>query len=244
MAEQTRLGGLFESVTGAPLGIELARPLQIIVVDDHAVVREGLKRLLEAASTNWSVIDTASGFDALDLLRTRSFDIAIFDLSMPGIAGLDLLTRVHNLYPKMPVVILTMRSEEHYARRAFEAGARAYITKDAAAQELVAAVQKVAAGGVYVSSHLADQMVLKLNAGGTPPTLDKLSDRELDVLRRLVDGQSPTDIANELHLSIKTISSHKSRIHAKLQLPTLAALVRFALEHGLGEDDTVPIESP
>lgn len=222
------------------MATDLARPLHILVADDHAIVREGLKRLLEAASDDWSVTEAVSGFDALDHLRRGSFDIAIFDLSMPGLGGLELVARVRTLHPRMPVLILTMRAEEHYARRAFEAGARAYITKDTAAQELVSAVRKVAAGGVYVSASLADRMVLQLTAGGAAASLDKLSDRELDVLRRLVVGQTPTEIAHALHLSIKTVSSHKSRIHSKLELPTLAALVRFGLEHGLGEDDGRP----
>ena len=219
------------------MGIERAQYLQILVVDDHAVVREGLKRLLESASASWVVTEAASGFEALDLLRRQPFDIAVFDLSMPGMSGLDLLARARAQYPALLVLILTMRAEETYARRAFEAGASGYITKDTAAQELVHAVRKVAAGGVYVSVSLADRMVLQLHAGRGPEPLGSLSDRELDVLRRLVAGQRPTEIAHALSLSIKTISSHKSRIQDKLQLPTLAALVRFGLEQGLGEDD-------
>ncbi|WP_425261988.1 response regulator transcription factor [Rubrivivax sp. RP6-9] len=221
---------------------ERAQYLQILVADDHAVVREGLKRLLESAAGSWVVTEAGSGFEALDLLRRHRFDIAVFDLSMPGMSGLDLLARVRVQYPALPVLILTMRAEETYARRAFEAGARGYITKDTAAQELVGAVRKVAAGGVYVSVSLADRMVLQLQAGHRLDSLDKLSDRELDVLRRLVAGQRPTEIAQALSLSIKTVSSHKSRIQDKLQLPTLAALVRFGLEQGLGEDDAQPLD--
>lgn len=222
---------------GNKLVTDRTHSLKILIADDHVIVREGLKRLLESAAGSWSVGEAGSGFDALELLRRGRFDIAIFDLSMPGMGGLDLLARVHKLHPAMPVLILTMRAEETYARRAFEAGARGYVTKDAAAQELVAAVRKVVAGGVYVSESLSDRMVLQLIAGGKPQELDKLSDRELDVLRRLVVGQRPTEIAQALNLSIKTVSSHKSRIQEKLQLPNLAALVRFGLEQGLAEDD-------
>lgn len=215
--------------------------LQILVADDHAVVREGLKRLLESAGKGWTVSEAGSGFEALEQLRRRRFDIAIFDLSMPGMSGLDLLARVRALYPPLPVLILTMRAEETYARRAFEAGARGYLTKDTAAQELLNAVRKVAAGGVYVSASLADRLVMQLGAGaaGGQP-LDRLSDRELEVLRRLVGGQRPTEIAQAMNLSIKTVSSHKSRIQDKLQLPNLAALVRFGLEQGLDADDARP----
>lgn len=219
--------------------------LHILVADDHAVVREGLKRLLESGPDAWAVIEAGSGFDALEHLRRRRFDVAVFDLSMPGMTGLDLLVRVRALYPALPVLILTMRAEETYARRAFEAGARGYLTKDTAAQELVSAVRKVAAGGVYVSASLADRLVMQLGAGATAAQpLDRLSDRELDVLRRLVDGQRPTEIAQQMSLSIKTVSSHKSRIQEKLQLPNLAALVRFGLEQGLDADDARPAGSP
>lgn len=223
---------------------ELSHRMQILVVDDHAVVREGLKRLLESAAEAWVVSEAGSGFEALELLRRRPFDIAIFDLSMPGMSGLDLLVRVRALYPAMPVLILTMRAEDTYARRAFEAGARGYLTKDTAAQELVNAVRKVAAGGVYVSAAVADRLVLQLSAGAAARPLDRLSDRELEVLRRLVGGQRPTEIAQSLNLSIKTVSSHKGRILEKLQLPNLAALVRFGLEHGLTEDDAQPTGGP
>ncbi len=219
--------------------------LQILVADDHAVVREGLKRLLESAADGWVVSEAGGGFETLEHLRRRRFDVAIFDLSMPGMSGLDLLARVRALYPAMPVLILTMRAEETYARRAFEAGARGYLTKDTAAQELVNAVRKVAAGGVYVSASLADRLVMQLGAGpGGSQPLDRLSDRELEVLRRLVGGQRPTEIAQAMSLSIKTVSSHKSRIQEKLQLPNLAALVRFGLEQGLDADDARPAVAP
>ncbi len=219
--------------------------LHILVADDHAVVREGLKRLLESSPDAWAVTDAGSGFEALEQLRRRPFDVAVFDLSMPGMTGLDLLVRVRALYPAMPVLILTMRAEETYARRAFEAGARGYLTKDTAAQELVSAVRKVAAGGVYVSASLADRLVMQLGArGAAGQPLDRLSDRELDVLRRLIVGQRPTEIAQAMCLSIKTVSSHKSRIQEKLQLPNLAALVRFGLEQGLGADDARPAGGP
>ena len=214
--------------------------LHILVVDDHAIVREGLKRLLDSAGEDWAVSEASSGFEALEVLRRSRFDIAIFDLSMPGMSGLDLLVRVRAQYPAMPVLFLTMRAEEIYARRAFEGGARGYITKDGAAQELVTAVRKVAAGGVYVSASLADRLVLQLGGNGASRPLDRLSDRELEVLRRLVAGERPTEIAQAMSLSIKTVSSHKSRIQDKLQLPNLAALVRFGIENGLDEDDVRP----
>lgn len=223
----------------APLAPE--RALRILIADDHGVVREGLKRLLESTSPLWTVSEAGGGFQALELLRREPYDLAIFDLSMPGMSGLDLLRRVRADQPRLPVLMLSMHAEDQYALRAYKAGANAYVTKDAATTELIDAVRKVAAGGIYVSRSLAERMVLQLNqAGGEPPALQQLSDRELDVLRRLVAGQRPSEIAQALHLSVKTVSSHKSRIQDKLGLPSTAALVRYGLEHGLAPEVVAP----
>lgn len=223
----------------APLASE--RALRILIADDHGVVREGLKRLLESTSPSWKVSEAGSGFQALELLRREPFDLAIFDLSMPGMSGLDLLRRVRADQPRLPVLMLSMHAEDQYALRAYKAGANAYVTKDAATSELIDAVRKVAAGGIYVSRSLGERMVLQLNhVDAERPALQQLSDRELDVLRRLVAGQRPTEIAQALHLSIKTVSSHKSRIQDKLGLPSTAALVRYGLEQGLAPEVAAP----
>lgn len=215
---------------------KLARALRILIVDDHAIVREGLKRVLEGSSERWSVVEAGSGYQALEQLRQQPFDLAIFDLSMPGMSGLELLRRVRGEHRSLPVLMLSMHAEEQYATRAFKAGANGYVTKDSAAHELADAVRKVAAGGAYVSSALAEHIVLHMNGALAAPRHMQLSDRELEVLRRLVAGQRPTDIAASLHLSVKTISTHKSRIQEKLQLPSLAALVRYGIEQGLAPD--------
>jgi DNA-binding NarL/FixJ family response regulator len=208
--------------------------LRILIVDDHAIVREGFKRILEHQSSAWAVSEATTGFEALDRLRQQAFDVVVVDLSMPGMSGLELIKRVHQEWPAMRLLVLSMHAEEQYALRAFKAGAHGYITKDSAAQDLIAAVQKVAAGGAYVTSSLAERLVLQLNGAPTGARHAELSDREMEVLRRLVAGQRPTDIAQALHLSVKTVSTHKSRILDRLQLPNLAALVRYGLEHGLG----------
>jgi DNA-binding NarL/FixJ family response regulator len=213
-----------------------ARPLRIMITDDHAIVREGLKRVLEGASPHWTVVETASGFQALECLRQTRFDLGIFDLSMPGMSGLDLLRRVRAEHPRLAVLMLSMHAEEQYALRAFKAGANGYVTKDSAASELADAVRKVASGGAHVTRVLAERMVQHLSGALAPPRHAQLSDRELEVLRRLVDGQRPSQIAEALHLSIKTISSHKSRIQEKLHLPSTAALIRFGMQNGLGRD--------
>ncbi len=211
-------------------------PLHILIVDDHAIVREGLKHLLERPDTAWTVAEAENGLRALELLRAEHFDLAVVDLSMPGMSGLELLRRVRQEFVRLRVLILSTHSEEQYAMRAFKAGAKGYVTKDLAAHELELAVRKVADGGTYVSPGLAERLVLQLNGTFEPPRHDQLSDRELDVTRRLVAGQRPTDIANELHLSIKTVSTHKSRILERLQLPNLAALIRYGMANGLGNE--------
>ncbi|MFO1219176.1 MAG: response regulator transcription factor [Burkholderiaceae bacterium] len=216
------------------------RPLRILIADDHAVVREGLKRMLESTSPQWRVSEAGSGFQALEMLRREPCELAIFDLSMPGMNGLDLLRRVRAEQPRLPVLMLSMHAEEQYAMRAFKAGANGYITKDAATGELIDAVRKVAGGGAYVSRALAERMVLQLNQRIEAPPHDQLSDRELDVLRRLVAGQRPTEIAQALHLSVKTVSTHKSRIQDKLGLPTTAALIRYGMQHGLVAEPAEP----
>lgn len=220
--------------------MELTKPLHILIVDDHAVVREGLKRILEGATIGRRIVEAGSGFEALEILRREAFDMAIFDLSMPGMSGLELLRRVRQEFPQLRVLMLSMHAEEQYAMRSFKAGANGYVTKDSVTRELAAAVKKVAEGGAYVSASLAERVVLQLNGERQPPRHTQLSDRELDVLRRLVAGHRPTEIAQALHLSVKTVSTHKRRILDRLQLPNMAALYRYGLDHGLAAADLPP----
>jgi DNA-binding NarL/FixJ family response regulator len=216
----------------------LPSELSILIVDDHAVVREGLARILASTGEGWRVGEASSGFQALEWLRREHADLAIVDLSMPGMSGLELIRRIRDEFGRLPVLVLSMHAEEQYAIRAFRAGANGYITKDGASTELIRAVRKVIGGGAYVTPELAERVVLQLHGGVGEARHSHLSDRELEVLRRLVAGQRPTDIANALHLSVKTISTHKSRIQEKLDLPTLADLVRYGLEHGLVDGDS------
>jgi len=193
-----------------------ARPpptcMRILIVDDHAVVREGLKRMLEASEPSWRIEEAANAFEALDRVRTQGFDVAIVDISMPGMSGLDFLKRVRASQLSLRVLMLSMFAEEQYAVRAFKSGANGYVTKD---------------------ESLAQSLALGLgNASGELPH-ESLSNRELDILRRLACGDRPTDIALALHISVKTVSTHKARILARLQLANAAALVRYAVEHHL-----------
>ena len=211
--------------------------VRLLLVDDHTIVREGLKRVLEGTHEGWDITEESSGFQALDSLRRARFDLAIVDLSMPGMSGLELIRRIRIEFPPLPVLVLSMHAEEEYALRAFKAGANGYVTKDSAADELIQAVHKVLRGGAYVTSSLAERVVQQLNGSVDVPRHAQLSNRELEVLRRIVAGQRSTDIANALHLSVKTISTHKTRIMEKLQLTSTAALIRYGMEHRLhGED--------
>ncbi|AOF88210.1 bacterial regulatory s, luxR family protein [Hydrogenophaga sp. RAC07] len=208
--------------------------LRLLLVDDHTVVREGLKRLLDPQGNQWTITEAGTGFQALECLRREPFDLVIADLSLPGMSGLDLVHRIKEGFPDVAVLVLTMHSEEQYALRAFQAGARGYVTKDSASDELVSAVRKVASGGVFVTSVLAERVVQQLNGRRTASDLGALSNRELEIMQRIVAGERLVDIAEALHLSIKTVSTHKTRILEKLQLDSTAALIRFGLEHQIG----------
>ena len=208
--------------------------LRLLLVDDHTVVREGLKRLLDPQGNQWSITEAGTGFQALECLRREPFDLVIADLSLPGMSGLDLVHRIKEGFSEVAVLVLTMHSEEQYALRAFQAGASGYVTKDSASDELVAAVRKVASGGVFVTAMLAERVVQQLNGRRAASDLGALSNRELEVMQRIVAGERMVDIAEALHLSIKTVSTHKTRILEKLQLDSTAALIRFGLEHQIG----------
>jgi DNA-binding NarL/FixJ family response regulator len=214
-------------------------PLQIAVVlaDDHQLMRQGLRRLLESASGIRVIAEASDGHEALRALGEHAVDVAVLDLSMPGMPGMELIRRVKTDFPHVAVLVLTMHAEEQYALRAFRNGASGYLTKDSAAEELVQAIRKVASGGGYVTPALAERLAIALHSvrdGALPHAA--LSDREFEVFRHIVEGQRMSEIAKTLHLSIKTVSTHKTRILEKMGLDSTAALVRYAIEHRLFDD--------
>ena len=210
---------------------------RLLLVDDHTIVREGLKRIFESNGLGWTVAEESSGFRALDTLRRQAFDVAVGDLSMAGMNGLELTRRIRAEWPRLPVLVLSMHDEEEYALRAFKAGANGYVTKDRPVDELLQAVHKVSGGGAFVTASIAERVVQQLNGNVDVPRHSTLTERELQVLQRMVAGQRLTDIARDMHLSIKTISTHKSRVMEKLQLDSNAALIRYGMQHGLLPDD-------
>ena len=209
--------------------------LRLLLVDDHTIVREGLKRILESTAEGWDITEESSGFQALDSLRRARFDLAIVDLSMPGMSGLELIRRIRAEFSPLPVLVLSMHAEDHYALRALRAGAAGYVNKESAAEDLSGAVRKVLAGGTHVSTRLAETLAKSLRSDTSRPAHDRLSDRELEVLRGLAGGKTVKQIGVELALSEKTVSTYRTRLLEKMQMHTNAELIQYALREGLVE---------
>ena len=206
---------------------------KVLIADDHAIVREGLRRILGGQEGIEVAGEATNGFEVLDRVREGGFDLLLLDLSMPGRSGVDLIKQVKEEAPKLPVLVLTMHEEEQYAVRALRAGASGYLTKESAPSQLVAAIRKVASGRLYISPNLAEQLALEVRPASDEEPHKHLSDREFEVFRLLVDGKSVSDIAALLHLSVKTVSTHKTRILEKMNLTSVAELVRYAIAHRL-----------
>ncbi|WP_241300695.1 response regulator [Burkholderia stabilis] len=213
--------------------------IRVILADDHAVMRDGLRYILERAGGFEIVGEASDGSATLALAERGAADVLLLDLSMPAPTGIELIRLVKSHAPSLRTLVLTMHAEAQYAARAFKAGATGYLTKDSATAELVEAVGKVAAGGVYVSPSAAESLARTLRTPARTLPHERLSARELDVMRRIVAGQTVTQIASELALSAKTVSTYKTRILEKMELPNEAALVRYAVRHDLdpGGDD-------
>ena len=206
--------------------------IRVLLADDHAIVRAGLKEILSSTGDIVIAAEATNGNDVLMAVRGGQFDVAVLDMSMPGRSGIELIKMVKAEHPKLRVLVLSMHSEEQYAVRAVKAGASGYLTKESAADELVAAIRRVASGGAYITPETAERLVLDSGpADALPHTL--LSDREYQVFRMICMGKSITQIADELVLSVKTVSTHKTRILQKMGVASQAELVRYAIKHNL-----------
>ncbi|MBK8740271.1 MAG: response regulator transcription factor [Betaproteobacteria bacterium] len=208
---------------------------RVLIADDHALVRDGLKRILEGNDDLTVAGEAANGHDVLLSLAAVAFDVLLLDLSMPGRSGIELIRLVRERAPRLPILVLTMHEEEQYAVRAIRAGASGYLTKDSAAAQLVSAIRKVASGGLFINAAVAEQLALNLMPASSVLPHKLLSDREFEVFRLLVTGKSITGIAQQLCLSVKTISTHKARVLQKMRLHSIADLTRYAIEHDLGD---------
>ncbi len=206
--------------------------IRIMLVDDHTVVRNGVRLMLSSELDIAVEGEAANAQDALALVRERQFDVALVDIAMPGKNGLDLLRLLRTEQPKLAVLILSTYSEEVYAVRALKLGAAGYLTKDSPAAVLIAAVRKAAAGGKYVSQALTEKIAGMLGGAGAA-SHEELSNRELEVLKMIAAGESLVKIAETLHLSPNTVTTYRTRILEKMGMTSNAELTRYAIENGL-----------
>lgn len=210
--------------------------IRVLIADDHRILREGLKQILAESGDIVVGGEAENGFEALEKVRKEDWNVVVLDMSMPGKSGIELIRQVKDEKPKLPILILSMHKEDVYALRTLKAGASGYLSKDSASTELVKAIRKVAGGGVYINNNIAEKLAIGLmpSSDAAPHTL--LSDREYQIFLMLVSGKGITDIADELHLSVKTVSTHKTRIMQKMNIASLSGLIKYAIKHGLLED--------
>ncbi|MCS6294197.1 MAG: response regulator transcription factor [Nitrospira sp.] len=211
--------------------------MKILLVDDHALVRRGVAHVLREDLPDLTIVEKGTAQDAIEATQTTSWDLVILDINLPDKSGLDALKDIKRVCPDLPVLILSLYPEAHYARRALKAGASGYLTKDTAPEEVTTAVKRILQGGRYVSAALAEQLAADLGttSGEAQEPHEMLSDRELEVLRLIGSGNTPTEVAEQLTLSIKTVSTYRARILEKLHLRTTAELIRFAVDHQLAK---------
>lgn len=208
--------------------------IKILVADDHAVVRRGLIQILTEHSDLAVVGEAQHAQELFTLVRSQAWDIVILDVSMPGRSGLDVLKELKSEFPTRPVLILSSHPEDQYAVRTLKAGAAGYLTKDSAPDELVIAVRKAMQGGKYVSATLAEKLAFNLTSETDRLPHETLSDREYQVMCRIASGKTVSEIADEFSLSVKTISTYRTRILEKINLKNNAELTHYAIQHGLG----------
>lgn len=206
---------------------------RLLIVDDHPVVAEGLSELINRELDLTVVAVAVSADEGLEVMRSRDVDVAIVDLSLPGPSGIELIRLIRNEFPGIPVLVLSMHDEHFYAERALRAGARGYVMKGEAIKHVVEAIRKVRRGDLYVSEEVTEKMLFRMVAGGgdrSEPAVDRLSERELEVFQLIGQGYSTREIAEMLHLSVKTIESYRANIKEKLGLKNAAALMQHAVK--------------
>jgi len=207
--------------------------VSVLIVDDHAVVRQGLRQILASALPAARIAEASNAEEALGMLLRGSYDLVLLDITMPGRSGLELLRDIKYQQPDLPVLILSVHPEDQMGVRLLKAGAAGYVNKDCEPEEIIRAVNKVLAGGRYISDTLAERLVLDLQAQTGKPPHEMLSDREFEVLCAIARGKSVTEIARSLSLSVKTVSTYRSRILEKMNMKTNAELTHYAVREGL-----------
>jgi DNA-binding NarL/FixJ family response regulator len=208
--------------------------IKVLIADDHAIVRSGLKQILDETSGEIQVQgEAANGREVLEKIHAQDWDVLVLDITMPGRSGLDILKDIRQLKPKLPILILSMHAEEQFATRMLKAGASGYLNKESAPEELVKAIRKVYDGGKYVSPAQAERMVSELTSDTGKAPHELLSDREYEILCLIASGKTATQIAKQLCLSVKTVSTYRTRILDKMKLETNAQLTHYAIKGGL-----------
>lgn len=209
--------------------------IRIVIADDHAIVREGLKRIVSSIADMEVAGEAGNGTEVMQRVRELAFDVLVLDLSMPGRSGMELIKLARGEKPQLRILVLSMHQESQYAVRAIKNGASGYLTKESAPGQLEQAIRKVASGGAFISAEVAEQLALGAMPGSEAVPHESLSNREFEVLQLLVAGVSMTDIATRLNLSVKTVSTHKTNLMQKMGLQNQSELIRYALKHGLAE---------
>jgi len=211
---------------------------RILIADDHAIVREGLRRILAADSAFVVTGEASDANEVIAAVRAGGFEVLLLDLSMPGRSGIELVKRVKEERPALRVLVLSMHAEQQYAVRAIQAGASGYLTKDTASAALSDAIRKIASGGLFITPAVAEALALGLQSAEVELPHKRLTDREFEIFILLASGESVTGIAERLSLSVKTASTHKTNILDKMKLGSIAELVRYAIEHNLLDSHT------
>jgi len=209
--------------------------IKILIADDHPIVRKGLKNIIKETSDMTVADEASNGQEVIKKALKKDFDIVVLDISMPGRSGLDILKELKIHKPKLSVLVLSVHPEEHYAVRALKAGASGYLTKESAPEELIKAIYRISLGKKYISSSLAEKLALDLDINSERPPHEALSDREFEVMCLIASGKTIKEIASELFLSIKTISTYRSRILEKMRMKSNAELTHYAIKHRLVE---------
>lgn len=210
--------------------------LRILIVDDHPIVRQGLRQTLTDAVDVEEIGEAADGQQVIERLRDRDWDAVVLDIGLPGRGGLEILKDLKRERPRLPVLILSMHPEDQYAIRALRAGAAGYLTKEAAPEKLLDAIRKITTGGRYVSAQLAERLALELSLDAPQAPHGSLSDREYEVLRLIASGLSVSDIAERLSLSVKTVSTYRGRVLDKMRMKNNAELMQYVLTNRLFGD--------
>ena len=206
--------------------------MKILIADDHAVVREGLKQILTGVSGVTEIDDVANGNELMEKVKEKDYDVVVLDISMPGKSGLEVLKELKITKPKLPVLMLSIYPEGQYAIRVLKAGASGYLTKDSASEELVNAVEKIYSGQKYITPSLADKLA-DFSWEGDIPLHEKLSDREFEVFKMIAAAKSIKDIAENLFISVKTVSTYKSRIFEKMNMDSNEQITKYAIDNDL-----------